>query len=309
MAILGDGRVDVPLSAYSSGFFNRAEGFIATDILTDIRTKFYSGIFASYGNEHLKLVISRIFNRGEYKTIHAVERSVSNKYSLDRYGLKDMITEDMLNEVDQPFDARKDVVDSLKSLIMIEKEYSIATLMRATATYATGHSVTLSGNSQFSDFANSDPLKTITDAQNKVFESGVLANAMICPYPVLQKLLLHPKLVSAAGIGYLKKMRAEDLKTLFNLDYLFVPRSFYVTAADAMTPIWGKDIILYNKAPAGMKRQKTFGYHLMKQGLNDRVMTKPAPELPVGQLVFVDCTYQYLIMNKDAGYVIKAAIA
>lgn len=264
-------RVDIPLVKVSDKYVN--EGFICETALTELPVKNRSGILAKYGNVHLQLVRSVVEERGEYLTIPTVERDLSDTYYVKKHGLHDIVTEDDYMEVMEPFEAESDVVENLESLLMIEKEHSIATALRATATYPAGHSETLSGNAQWDDYTNSNPIELITTIRNTIFAaSGKISNAAIIPWDVMQKLRYHPRLISATNdAGQLSQFMVERIKALLELDYLAIPKCFYVNASGDFQSIWGKDAIFYHKSPTANKKQRTFAYSLFINGKRNRV--------------------------------------
>ena len=302
-------RVDKVLTNVSINFI--PEGFICDQVLTPLPVDKWSGIIAGYGNAHLRLVSSMVFDRGAYHTVPTVERNLTRTYVIDNHGLKDYVTERDLEEVEQPFNARSEVTMGLRLLLMIEKENTIATVMRNAANYGTNGSITLSGNGQFSMRDMSDPVKTFQDAKVSVFQrSKKRANTAIIPWDVLEVLRSHPKITNVYGqSGNLRQISVEQLKSALGLQNIIVPMSAYVNAADEETLFWGKDVIVYHRAPSAMKHQRTFGYKLTKRGHESRVYTRVPEDIPNSECILSDTAYQYLITDARAGYLIKNAIA
>ena len=221
-----------------------------------------------YGNAHRQLYSTRIFDRGEYKTVPSIDYNISRTYVVNNHGLKDYVTERDYEEVEAPFMAEQDKTLGLKELLLIEKEYEISSLMRNVATYPTGNSRVLSGDAQFSDYANSDPLKVFADARAKVYEvSRKRVNTAIIPYEVLIQLENHPKLTGIYGSkGVYSSISLQQIANALKIKNIMVPEASYIGAGGAETAFWGKDIVLYHQAPSASKRQRTFGYRIQKNG-------------------------------------------
>ena len=302
-------RVDRVLVNVSDGHY--PEGYICDQALTPLPVLQWTGIIAEYGDAHRQLLTTRVRDRGEYQLIDSIERSVTDTYVVENHGLKDIVTERAYEEVEAPFEARVDVVKGLKQLLMNEKEFEVANLLTTASNYPSGSSITLSGTSQFNDFANSTPLQVIANAQQVVLNSsGVMARSAIIPEQVLYFLRAHPTLTGIYGYtGIHKNLNAEQVREALGLDEILVPYSNYVNASGTTTFFWGKDIILFNRAKSPMKRQRTFGYKLIKKGHESRVFIKDNPSSPNGDVVFHDMAYKYIIRNSSAGYIIKNAVA
>ena len=304
-------RVNRVLERLSVGHYPM--GFIGKKILTPLNVPQWTGIIPSYGNAHLQLKTSRVYDRGEYKVVNSVNRNVSETYSLSNHGLQDIVTERDREEVETPFEAEADVSMGLRQLLMSECEFAVATLLRNTQSYASGNSITLSGNSQFSDFANSDPTAVVSTAKNKIFEaSGVMGNWAVIPYDVMEKLRSHPKLTGIYGLsGVFNQISVDQLKSALGLENILIPTSNYVASESATTPtfFWGKDIIIYNRAPSTMRRQRTFGYTLTKSGHEGRVFRREHEAIPNAIRIMQDTAYNFIVQNSGAGYIIKNAIA
>lgn len=302
-------RINKVLTNISLGYWG--EGFICKDLLTKLPVPQWTGLLGEYGNAHRQLYSTRVMDRGEYITVPAIDYNISKTYVVHNHGLKDHVTERDYEEIEQPFMAEQDRVLGLKELLMIEKEYEISNLLRTVGTYASGNSVALSGNSQWSDYENSDPLKTFATAQQRVFEvSRKKVNACIMPYEVLLQLQYHPRLADKYGsAGTFKAISIEQIAAQLKIPKIYVPEASYVNAAQAETSFWGKDVILFHQAQTPMKRQRTFGYRLEKSGHTARVFLKDNPNMVNSKTIFHDWAYSWMITNPGAGYVIKNAIA
>ncbi|MBN9334710.1 MAG: capsid protein, partial [Devosia sp.] len=114
--------------------------------------------------------------------------------------------------------------------------------------YAAGRKITLVGNDQFSDFANSDPYGVIDAAMN-----GTLIyrpNTMAFGRVVWNVIKRHPKLIKAVKGGLTEDgaIRREQFADLFEIDpaRLLIGEGWINTAkkgqAANLQQIWGKSI-------------------------------------------------------------------
>lgn len=302
-------RVDQVLTNLSLD--HRPMGFICDMVLTPLSVMKWSGKIGGYGNQHLRLKSSRVYDRGVYKTVQTVEYNTNTSYELVNHGLQDIVTERDREEVEAPFMIENDVTMGLADILKREKEYQISQLMRMTSTYKSGNTVTLSGNSQFSDFSNSDPTRIFSDAINQVVSaSGVIPETAIIPYRVLQKLRSHPKLTGIYGsTGKFEQISVDQIKSALGIKEILVPYSQYVNDSGTLQFFWGKDVIVYNRAMSAAKYQRTFGYYITKSGHQSRVFRKDHPDIPNSIKILSDMAYNWQISESGAGYLIKNAIA
>lgn len=301
-------RVDRPLTNLSIKYV--PEGYICNQALTPLPVPRWTGILAGYGTAHLQLNSTRVFDRGEYRTVQTVDRNLTTTYRVDNHGLKDIVSERDREEAESPFMARNDVTMGLRTLLMTEKEHTLSTLLTTAANYNSANTTTLSGNAQWSDYTNSDPLANIKDAKIAVFNGIKMpVNAAIIPYNVMQTLRFHPKLTGIYGqTGKFAPLSDEQIGTALGIPLILVPMAGYDNAGTE-TLFWDKDVVLYHRAPRAMRMQRTFGYGLSKRGHESRVFIKNPEAMVNSELILSDMAYSFRIQHNQGGYLFKAAIA
>ena len=304
-----DGRVDVPLRNVSEDY--RPEGFIAERVLTPLSVPFYSGRLGSYGNSHLRLITTRVYDRGKYTIVPTYDYSLSTTYDLDVHGVGDTVSKRDRAEIQDPFEVESDVTMGLTNLLLNEKEYACSQLLRNTGSYESGMTETLSGTAQFNDYSNSDPIGKIKNAVVKIWsQSGMPCTTMILGYDVLETIRSHTKLANFYGqTGVKVQISEEQIKNAFSIPEIITAKAHYVNNSDTQTTFWGKDIILMARAPTPMRHQRTYGYYLTRDGEERNIYRNPIYNPPGGTEILADMTYQFLITHKACGYLIKNAIA
>ena len=301
-------RVNIPLQNLSLRTGN--EGYVAHEALTPIVARDWTGIIASYGDDHLELVTSRVLDRGGYRIVPTVTRSLSKTYAIGNHGLMDIVSERDYEEVKDPFQAEVDVSMGLSDLLKLEREWSLRTLLVTASNYATNHSQTLSGTSQWSDYTNSDPLKNISDAQEKIWTNGrVEAEDAIIGKAVMYKLRLHPKItVPSTVTGKVTPASTEQVAAALGLRKIYVPMATYNNSG-TLSDVWGKICIIYNRAQGPKKRQRTFGYKITKAGHDFRTFLKENPNMPNSKNVIMDLSYHFRIEHNNAAFLYLNAVA
>jgi len=292
------------------------EGYISEMILPLITSKFTSGLLAGYGNDHLRILNTIAGGRQGYQMATTRTKTTQN-YNIATHGLKDILTEEDIDNELEPFNAEVDLVDFLTTLLWMSKEKGLADVMTLTATYAVGNSVTLAGTDQYSDYANSTPLNDFAVARSAIKDkSGQVPDMVVMSWEVMQQLKYHPELVRSLGYADSRPggLKNEELASVMEVKKIVVGTVTFNDAVEGQTddlkPVWNKDIIFLVRPERGAKRQVSFGYRFQKQGQAPRRVTKEQLKDPVGAMkILVDDKYDQLISNSNAGYLIKNAVA
>ena len=302
------GRKDSVLTQVSIDY--QARGHICDKVSSLLKVDEFQGFLAEYGDAHLQLTDTRVWDRGKYQIIPSFDYKVSRTYRVLRHGLGDYYTEMDIGQIRPPFEVQKDIVNNLMSVVMIEKEYACAQMFITASNYNSTNTEALSGNAKFSDYTHSDPVGKVVGAMNKIFEnSGVEATTLIGDYPVIQTLRAHPALGKFHGIsGSRINLTDDQILAAFGLRELIVAKSKYGSPSN-LNSFWGKNLIVCNRMPTAERRQTTFSYRLEKKGMERRVHRNRINNPPNTQEILEDMTYNYMISQKDAGYLFTGVIA
>jgi hypothetical protein len=149
------------------------------------------------------------------------------------------------------------------------REYRVANTIFNTGNYASDKQATLSGTSQWSDYANSDPLGYLMG----VFDGMLMRpNIGVLGRQVATKLQMHPKVIKAVfgqpievGVSPAGVAPLGAIAKLLGLDDIYVGDAWLNTSAPgqaaAMSRAWGKHAsFLYRNAEANQQFGVSFGY-------------------------------------------------
>lgn len=304
--------IDKYLTNASKGYF--PEGFIAESINPIITVKQRSGLLAGYGNNHIRLVNTIYGGRGKAPRFEAIVRS-SQSYYIDRHGLEGMVTEDDYINVDLPYDAEKDEVLGLVTVLKIGREKSIADALGSTAILT--QNTTLSGTAQFNDYANSDPLAKFRTAQEGVYDGcGAAPDTAIMSWKVANTLSYHPGILEALGFTMNRAgtLKEQELASAMKVDRVLVGNPKYNSASlgqsDVLADVWGKNVIFGVCPKSAQKFQTALGYQVRLAGEAQNQVSKWDIQNPRGATgILVTDNYDDLLSNVLAAYLIKDAIA
>ena len=299
------------LTNVSRGLFQDPSRYISESVLTNIPVKQTSGKIGSYGKSHLRIVNSFTGGRAKTARIH-VDTPSSDTYLIEKHALADLLTEESFDNYEKPFDARKDAMMFIMSMIWLGKEKALADALGSTGVMSTN--TTLSGTSQWSDYNNSTPLTDIKTGRIAVKDGcGFFPNACILSDVVAEHLSYHPQVLENLGFAQNRAgtLSMEDLKKALKVKYLYIGSAVYNSAqqgqTDTIANVWGKNCILYYRAEDTMRTQ-SLGYYLSRKGQR-RVFVDPEKDPPESELIQVVDEYDFLFTDYNCGYLIKDATA
>lgn len=242
------------------------------------------------------------------------------------YGLEDSVPKsDILaaeaalrSQSVKPIDPVARSTELLTSLIEADREARVAALLFALGTYPSTQRATLSGTSQWSDTANSDPISAILTALDVPV---VRPNVLVLGQATWTALRRHPKVTAAifpsggnAGTGGAIASR-EALAEILEIEEVLVGASMYNTAKPGQTAsiarLWGKHASLIYRAPdVQSTNQVTFGITAQwDQRIAGVILEDPNVGLRGGTKVRVGESVAEEICANDAAYFFQNAVA
>jgi len=295
---------------------HNVEGLVADQVLTSVTAKKSTGKIGKYGNEHLRIVHDLVGGMTKYPRI-TVDTKDSDRYIMEKHGLSVTLSEEEIDNEEQPFDARQDATMDVTDRLLLGREYALASVLTDTAILT--NNVTLSGTDQFNDYDNSDPLERFNTARASIYaETGkdvsMPGGFALMTWDVKNALCYHPELLelykytSSMGAG----LNDAQLKAALKVDRVILAWSQYDSSKAGQTPVitptWGKNMIFGYAPMSGRKRMTTLGFNVRKTDFV-RVFRNKVVEPPNAELIQVDHTYDDLITDVGAAWLIKDAVA
>lgn len=305
-------QVDKILSNVSSKY--NPKGMICEQFLPLIQVPQNTGLLAGYGDSHLRIENSLKGGKSKYRRVETVSYTTQT-YLIRGHGLEALVTKEDKRNYDDPFDAEKDETTGLTTSLFLEKEKVLADAVTSTSIMTQNE--TLSGNAQFSDYTNSDPLKKFKSAYSTVRSAcGAIIDTAAMDYDVFQQLRYHPQLLDALGYKFDRPggLGADELAKALGLRRILVADVMYNSAQEGQTsvksPVWGKHIVLAVLPEKAEKEQISLGYRLQISGSQPRKVYKwTENNPPESTAILVEDEYEHLISNASAGFLFKNAIA
>lgn len=186
------------------------------------------------------------------------------------YGLALPIPEDDMllleggNSATSVYDPRARGTMLVTDLIELDREVRVSNMVFNTNSYAAANQTTLSGTSQWSDGANSNPIDAILAAKDSMI---IMPNKLVIGQAAWTKLRQHPKVVNAIKGGYYGSgaMQRQAVAELLELEEIIVGQAYVNSAKPGQTVTtartWGKHAaLLYVNPAASPLGGLTFGY-------------------------------------------------
>ncbi len=227
------------------------------------------------------------------------------------YGLDDFVPNEDIEADNQGVDPRGTAVGFLTNLLQLGREIRVAGQVFNASNYT--NNVTLSGTSQWSDTANSDPVAAIGDALDvPVYRP----NVAVFGQATWTKLRRHPKLVQAIkntnqGAGMVSR---EEFKEFFELSEVYVGAGFVNTAKKGQTMttsrVWGKHAaFIYRDRAAGPQAGVTWGFTGQWGGRKSGSIPDQKRGATGGETVRVLERVKEVVAAPDLGYYFANAVA
>ena len=311
---------DPSLTAIAIGYRNEAYQLIADEVLPRVPVYGETFKWTEYPTaEAFTVPDTRVGRRGRVNQVEFT--GTEREGAVEDFGLDDPIPNTDIQEAARIraekrglYDPEAQATEMLTDLVLLGREVRVAGIIHDPATYAVGRKVTLAGTSQFSDYANSDPIGVIKTAIEGTL--GPRPNTLVLGQPVWSKLSSHPSIVNAIRGNVSSKgiVTRAEFAALFEIPRLLVGEAYVNTARKGQTEVlarvWGKHIAALHLNPqARLQRGLTFGmtaqYGTKIAGRieDDDIGLQGGVRVRSGERV------KELVIAKDCGYFIQNAVA
>lgn len=219
---------------------------------------------------------------------------------------------------DLDIDPEEDAAALVKSSLSLKAELLISTLVRNTANYPAGHTVTLLAADQWDNYAGatSNPIDIVRAAILKVNSKiGVPPNTMLIPRLGVSYLENHPDVVARFSNFNLTDNDAFNNLTGFTGKVVLADVTYNdvnnIDATENLVSMWGKDVWIGYVRPGLNRRDLSFGKTFMWPPAGPGGELQPTErwreESRKSDLVRTTWQYDPKITTSMAGYLIKDA--
>jgi hypothetical protein len=223
-------------------------------------------------------------------------------------------------------DPERDATNAVTGSILLAHEKKVSDLIRNTATYPGGNTVTLSGSQQFDDYTfvtANDPYSIVSDPVTRIMTGMRTIYSQTRRYPNLMEIPLlgvsyienHPRIVSRFKNFSLSQPDAFRILTGFDGKIVLGTSGYNaannIDAAESFTDLWGKDIWMGIVDPTPGQRTKTFGktFAQIYPDGSIRPTDRWREESRKADIVRTSYSYDLKVVSSTAGYLIKNAFS
>ncbi len=206
------------------------------------------------------------------------------------------------------FNLERHATSVTMEVIRLRHEKECADLAQNSSNYPTGNKIVLSGASQFTDYANSDPIGVIDDGKEAIRRKiGRRPNTMVMGAATYMVLKEHPQLLDKIKYSMRGVVTVELMREIFGIERIFVGEAIYAQDDGTFVDLWGDNIILawVPVRPSDQRNvyEPSFGYTPRKRGMPE---TDTYDENG-GKLHVVRTTdiFKAVIVGAEAGYLIE----
>jgi hypothetical protein len=318
-------HVDQPLTNLTLAYAQSQENFIADKVFPTVGVSKQSDKYYIYDRANMNRTgdVEKLAPRTEVNRI-GMTLSTSS-YFADVYGLGMDFDEQTLANEDAMLDIRSAGAETLAMRLMIHREEQFASNFFVASQWGTDN--TLSGNDQWSDYTNSDPIDAVTLARRTVQlgSGGFKPNTMVVGKEVRDKLINHPDVLARLNGGATVTNTA--LVTDAKLAEIFEVENFYVMeavknssvegVAESNAFIGGKHAMLcYTPSNAGLMSPAaglTFAWNNL-EGVNNLGITVESfsddalKRQQIAEMIQVKMSYDMQIVGADLGAFVNGIV-
>lgn len=253
MLVQQDVVIDPALSNVSIKYTN--DSYIADMILPTVKVSKQTGKYYVYDKSNLRIDNTE---RAAGSGANEIDFGLTTaSFSCDDHALKSFVADEVQDQAEAALNPLIDETETITEKLMLDRENNAATLLTTSGNYT--NTSALSGTSQWSDYSNSDPIGDIRTARTTVHAATFKKpNTIIMGKQVFDMLADHPQIIERVKYSALGVVTEELLARIFQVSKVLVGEAGKNTAnegaTDALSYVWGKNVIVAYIAPrVGLK--------------------------------------------------------
>ena len=316
MPLHSDVHVDRPLSNFAVEYKNDA--IIAPQVAPFVPVNNKSDTYMVFTKAD-KFSIPEDIRGPKDKANQVTWGSSTDTYACIDRALRDFLSDAIVANSDAAIKPEERTTGFLVDLLLNNWEKRVADLVTTYGNYAAAYRVTLSGTTQLSDYAGSDPIGVIDTAKDACFMEP---NTLIMGADVWMKLKRHPQILDHIKGGSTSANPAlvtlQLAAEVFEVDRILIGKRRYNSAikgaAAVYTRLWGKHIVAAYIDPAvtleNLTAWKTFRWNQVSTDAGYKVRRYRDEEIGGGgQYIETEMSIVEKAICADLAYMVKDAVA
>jgi hypothetical protein len=258
---------------------------------------------------------ARVRGPGEEVFRSGYELDTSTTYYCQGYAIGKDIPDEIRRNADEGIDLDREATEWVTDRLQMRRERQFVSEFFRTGVWATD--VTLSGTSQWSDYAESTPIVDIRQAKEIILEAtGIEPNTLVLGYQVYNKLLDHPAFTERIKYTQTGIVTADLIARVVDIDRVLVARNIYETAQEgapsSMAFNWGKHALILYVPPRPSILEPAAGYTFVWRplgGAGVQVINTRRDAARYTDVVEGFTWFDQVKLAADLGYFIENAVA
>lgn len=223
------------------------------------------------------------------------------------------VPQETIDNQDAALSMEDDGAEWLADQFALDREIALAAAIMNASAWTS--STTLSGTSQWSDYANSDPIGDIETGKEAIKKlTGRYPNTLLMGAPVWDKLKFHPDLLDIYKHTSAAVLTAEQVAKVFDVEKILVGNAVYNASAEGVAfsgdYIWPKNALLIWVPKSPGLRTPSAGYTFVWKQKGYQIQIKRVDQpLRNRQVLLADHAFNQKVTGADLGYEVITAVA
>jgi hypothetical protein len=299
-------KYDPLLTTISVQFQPAPDGYLADLVLPPVPVVRESASFWVYDKSRFDVPDSKRAPRTQYNRIDW--NVTTDNYLCFQYGLEGEIDDQERKNAAAPLDLDVDTTEIVTDMVLNNREKRVVDMV--TDTSVVTQYTALTGADRWNDGVNSDPLADIKTARTTIFDAtGYRPNKMVMGYKVFEALKLHPAIKEVIKYTERAIVTAQLLAAVFEVDEVMVGgilrRTNKAGQTDALTDVWGKNVLVFYSEKSPSLKRASFGYQLREEELRVFRYREDKRDTDVIRVTEKQCEK---IIAATLGYLIQTAV-
>jgi len=271
-------HIDAPLTNISVAYMQSVDNFVASKVFPIVPVDKKSNKFFVYTkNDWFRDEAQRRADGTE--SAGSGYNLSTDSYACDVWAFHKDIGDQVRANSDTPLVPDREATEFVTSRLLLRQEIQFVTDYFATSiwgkdlTGVSSTSPTGDNFTQWSDFANSDPLEDVEKAKETILGStGFMPNTLVLGYQAYRKLRNHPDLVDRIKYTSSNTITTDIMARLFDVERVLVAKAVKATnnegATAAYSFAYGKAALLTYSAPTPGLMTPSAGYTFAWNGVS-----------------------------------------
>ena len=308
-----DVHIDAPLTNISIAAMNSESAFIAEKVFPSVPVKKESDKYYVFSKSHL--FRSEVEKRAPSAAVRHRGYELSNdSYLAEEYATGILVPDRVAENSDDPLKPYEDATKIISHDMMMFKENNFAAEHLVAGSWTTDN--TLSGNDQWSDYVNSDPVTAMETAKYTVARAIGKAPqelSIAMGSAVYQQLKRHPKMIELFGGGNanFKILNNEQVALVLGVKEVLVSEAIWNVnnegnSTQTLSNIVANNCLVFYKPDSPSLMTESAGYFMMK---TQSEIVRYYNQRKRSQAVEITSLFDFKLTDADAGYLFVNAVA